>query len=92
MHGTGHLLLFWVAIISMLLHFWSWGVMHNFATDEARRLSSRNPGFWFDRMDESQKQQLLHAVPDHVAWINLIASAVAILLLLYGIIMAAWGV
>jgi hypothetical protein len=36
-YGTGHPVLFWISVVIAVISFWSWGVMHNFATQSAKR-------------------------------------------------------
>jgi len=44
--GTGHNVLVTLAIIAGAGCFWSWGVMHNYATEEAKKRSGYNGDFY----------------------------------------------
>lgn len=44
-YDTGHTVMFAIAIITVIGCFWSWGIMHNFATDLARKRSNYSGEF-----------------------------------------------
>jgi hypothetical protein len=63
--SSGHTVLMVVAIATTVGGFWSWGVMHNYATDAAKRRSDYTGGF-FDFTKEEAK-----AVPNWITLVNI---------------------
>lgn len=73
---------FWLisAICAGVVGFWSWGVMHNYAVEEAKRRSDYT-GEFYDLTPEEAA-----AVPDWLAKVNFAAFAVGVVLLIVGFI------
>jgi len=46
LYGTGHGILFTLAVASAAGCFWSWGVMHNYSTNAAKKSSSYRGDFY----------------------------------------------
>lgn len=69
---------FWLAIIATLGIFWTYGIMHNYATESAKRRSNYTGGFW----DLSDKD--IDSVPSWLAGMNLILTIVLFMLCVYG--------
>jgi hypothetical protein len=78
---TGHPVLMILAIIATIGCFWSWGMMHNFATKSAKRRRNYGGGF-YDIMPQEAE-----GVPDWIARINMGFSLIGLLLLITGIVM-----
>ncbi len=78
-YNTGHPVLFIIAIITTLGCFWSWGIMHNLATDLARKRNNYSGEFGDITEFEAQ------AVPDWIAGINMGFSVLGFILLIIGI-------
>lgn len=79
--NTGHTYLMILAIFAAIVCLWSWGVMHNYATDYAKRRKNYTGGFYDIMPHETQ------AVPDWITRINMVFSLIGIVLLITGIIM-----
>jgi hypothetical protein len=60
--------LFWAALVATGLALWSWGVMHNFAIEAARKRSSFEGGFYDITEEEAD------SVPNWLAAVNLLAT------------------
>ena len=73
-------MLFWAAVIATFIALWSWGVMHNFAVEAAKR----RPSFRGDFYDITPAEA--DSVPDWLAIVNLIATLGCAGLLVVGII------
>jgi len=70
-----------LSIVDLLGCFWSWGVMHNYATEMAKRRSSYTGGFY----DLTERE--VEAVPDWIAGVNLLFSLGSVALLVTGIVL-----
>lgn len=81
-YRTGHAVLMVLAILTSIGGFWSWGVMHNFAVEQARRRPGFTGGFYDITDDEAD------FVPDWIAWVNAILSFVSLGLLVTGVVFA----
>ena len=46
-YGTGHSLSFWLCVVIVVLSFWSWGVMHNYAMNSAKARGKQEHGSHF---------------------------------------------
>ena len=77
----GYLALAGAAALVTVGAFWTYGVMHNFATDSAKRRRSYDGGF----SDLSEND--LNAVPNGLALLNLLASLACFGLLITAAIM-----
>jgi hypothetical protein len=75
----GEAWLFWLSVVNAILCFWSYGIMHNCAVEAAKKRAGYN-GDFFD-ITEAEAD----AVPDWLAGLNLVASIVALILLIVGI-------
>ena len=78
---TGHTVLMVLAIVAAVGCFWSWGIMHNYATDVAKRKSNYTGGFYDITHREAQ------AVPDWISMVNMLFSLAGLVLLITGIVM-----
>ncbi|HHV61437.1 MAG TPA: hypothetical protein GXX51_02200 [Firmicutes bacterium] len=85
MFKMGHTLMMIFAIIAAVGCFWSWGVMHNYATELAKRRWNYTGGFYDITPEEAQ------AVPDWITWINMGFTFMGVILLIIGIIMVMRG-
>lgn len=81
LYRAGHLVLFVLAILSAIGYFWSWGIMHNYATRAAGRRSSYRGGFYDIREDEAE------TVPDWLTWVNMAFTAAGLVLLVTAVIL-----
>ena len=95
-YGVGHPVLFCFSIASGVISFWSWGVMHNFATESAkkrRELTVEN--MRLERRFEEDITRFdsrlvtpgaidVEAVPNWVATINMLVTFVGFVLLICG--------
>ena len=79
LYDTDHPVLLTLAIGSAVGGFWSWGIMHNCATDVAKTRSSYDGGF-FDITEEEAD-----SAPDWIAKVNMCFSALALVLLIVAI-------
>ena len=77
---TGHTLLMVFAIVAAVGCFWSWGIMHNYATELAKRRSNYTAGFYDITNREAQ------AVPNWLATLNMIFTLAGVTLLIIGIV------
>ena len=77
---SGHTILMVLAIIATLGTFWSFGIMHNYATNLARRRASYT-GRFFDCTDQE-----VQAVPNWIALINMLFTLAGLVLLITGIV------
>jgi uncharacterized membrane-anchored protein len=78
---AGHTVLMILAILAAVGCFWSWGIMHNYATDLAKRRSDYTGGFYDITNREAQ------AVPDWISTVNMVFSLAGLVLLITGIVM-----
>jgi len=78
---TGHTVLMVLAIVAAIGCLWSWGVMHNFATELAKRRADYSGGFYDVTPEEAQ------AVPNWIASLNMAFSLAGLVLLITGIVM-----
>jgi hypothetical protein len=76
--GSGALLT--ASLLLLALNFWTWGVMHNHATESARRRSSYTGGF-ADFIEAD-----VDAVPNGVAIGNIVTSAGLLVLLIIALL------
>jgi hypothetical protein len=81
LYQDDHPILFVFAVVSAIGCIWSWGIMHNYATDAARHRSSYRGDF--NDITEAEAA----AVPDWIAKINLGFSFVALGLLVTAIVL-----
>lgn len=81
MDAKGYAIFMIVAIIAAIGCFWSWGVMHNYATKFAKRRKNYKGGFYDFNLKE------VEAVPDWITWINMGFSLLGIILLIGGIML-----
>jgi hypothetical protein len=81
LYRTGHILLMVMAIVTTLGSFWSWGVMHNYATNVAKHRSNYTGGFYDFTKTEAESS------PNWLATVNLLFSLVGVVLLVIAIIL-----
>lgn len=77
---TGHTILMVIAIITAIGCFWSLGIMHNYATELAKRRPNYRGEFYDITHQEAQE------VPDWISWINMAFSLLGLILLITGIV------
>lgn len=77
---TQSYLLMIISIFVLLGTFWSYGIMHNFATEAAKKRKSYTGGFRDFTYEEVQ------AVPDWITAINMVMSILGIILLVTSVI------
>lgn len=70
-----------IAIITVMGCLWSWGIMHNYATELAKRRPDYKGEFYDITEREAQN------VPDWISIINILFSLVGLILLIIGIVM-----
>lgn len=80
LYGTGHAILFALAVVSAAGCFWSWGIMHNYATDKAKKRSSYSGGFY-----DFTGQEILSA-PNWITVVNILLTLIAVGLLVIGLV------
>lgn len=97
-YGTGHPILFWVAVAICIVCIWSWGVMHNYALKAAKgrwdqirenMIREGRPPEEIERMDRTPIRIAtsdVDAVPDWLATVNMIVTFIGLGLLIWGII------
>ncbi len=66
------------AICTAVVGFWSWGVMHNYAVEEAKKRSDYT-GEFYDLTHEE-----VSTVPDWLTKINFVTFVVGVVLLIVG--------
>lgn len=81
LYDTGHPVLLTLSIVAAIGCFWSWGIMHNFATEAASRRS--NYSGRFDDITEEEAD----SVPNWITYLNFGFSVPALLLLIAAIVM-----
>jgi hypothetical protein len=95
-YGRGHPVLFWLSVVIAIISFWSWGIMHNFATQSAKRRHDqalsimRSLGQPEEEIAQFDSQIISSDVPDMDAVPNWL-TAVNMLATLSGIILLVWG-
>ncbi len=77
MRTKGHTIFMIVAIIAAIVCFWSWGVMHNYANERAKRRRSYQGDFTAEEVQ---------SVPDWITWINMGFTILGITILVGGIV------
>jgi hypothetical protein len=77
---TSHMILMVFAIIVAVGCFWSWGVMHNYATELAKRRSDYTGGFRDIASREAE------GVPNWITLVNMLFSLAGLILLIIGIV------
>jgi len=71
---------FIAAIIVALGCFWSWGIMHNFATKKAARRGTYTGGFYDITKEEAK------SVPNWITTVNMLFSFFGIILLIIAVV------
>jgi hypothetical protein len=88
--GVTAAVLFWIdgrvifsilSIVDAFVAFWSWGVMHNYATEQAKKRSNYSGGFYDITPSEA------NAVPDWITNINMLASVISLLAIITSLIL-----
>lgn len=77
---TNHMIVGIIAVITTIGSFWSWGIMHNYATNSAKRRKGYKGGF-FDLTDQE-----IESVPDWITFTNMIFTIGGIILLIVTVI------
>lgn len=97
LYGTEHLYLFIFAILIAIACFWTFGIMHNYATNSAKARHDRilENMKWegrskeeitaFDNRIINPSPQDVDVVPDKLAFINMIVSITGYILLLIAV-------
>jgi len=78
--SSGRTVLMVVAIVTAVGCFWSWGIMHNYATNLAKRRSDYTGGFYDLTKQEAE------AVPNWITVVNMGVSFLGVILLIAGIV------
>lgn len=78
--ASGHTVLMVVAVATAVGSLWSWGVMHNCATDAAKRRSDYTGGFYDFTKQEAD------AVPNWISFVNMVFSILGVILLIAGMV------
>ncbi|MFH1922138.1 MAG: hypothetical protein ABIP48_19920, partial [Planctomycetota bacterium] len=85
----GHIILGTLAVVDMVGAFWSWAVMHNFATESAKRRPDYSGGFY------DLTAQDADAIPDWIATVNMAFAGLGVILLVLSLILGRavpwWG-
>jgi hypothetical protein len=76
LYRGGHSTLMWLAILSTIGSFWSWGIMHNFAVEEAKRCKSYSGSF----TDFTKAEAL--SVPDGITRVNMLFTLIIVVFLI----------
>jgi hypothetical protein len=97
LYGTGHSILFILAILITIACVWTWGIMHNYATSSGEvkhdrilqnmKLEGRSVDE-IRRFDERIISPTAHdvdAVPDKLAFINMVSTIIGFILLITSI-------
>jgi hypothetical protein len=99
LYGTGHRVLLSLSIAAGIIALWSWGAMHNFATESAARRrglileNMRREGrsdediVRFDSRLVSADTFDVNAVPNWIAAINMLSTIAGLILLIWGAFM-----
>lgn len=69
---------FWLALVATLGVLWTYGVMHNYATESAKRRSGYT-GRFYDLTDRD-----VASAPDWLAGLNLLLTVIVLVLCIYG--------
>jgi len=85
LYTSGKWVAFWAAVIVLVGLFWTYGVMHNYATESAKRRSTFRGGFY----DFTERD--IDVVPDSIARLNLILAITSFGLLVYGVYTKFWS-
>lgn len=80
LYKTGPKYLFIVAVIVTIGAFWSWGIMHNYATNQAKKRLSYRGGF-YDFMEKE-----IETVPNWITRINIVFTFLGLILLIIAVI------
>jgi len=100
---TGRPILFWSCIVSLVISFWSYGVMHNYAFTRAKErwdnlrenmIQEGRPAEDIERIDNTPIT-LTHSdalsVPNWLSTVNMISTFAGMILLIWGIIVRIGG-
>ena len=98
LYGTGHPILFWLAIAAVAVDFWSWGIMHNYAMLSAKAKVERlRENMVYEGRSPEEISRLdqipikvsnadLEAVPNSWTMINMAATIGSLMLLIVGLV------
>jgi len=78
-YRSDQIILLVVTLLLTLVSFWSWGIMHNFATEAAKKRSSYEGGFYDFTPQEA------HAVPNWITRINLLSSIGILIVFIFAV-------
>ncbi len=78
--GMDHPVLMILAALSGIGCFWSWGIMHNFATNATKQRQDYRGGFYDIAPSEAD------SVPNWIAGLNLLCTVASLILLATAII------
>lgn len=79
LYGTENQVVFWLAVFAAAGTFGSYGMMHNFATEAAKKRSSYKGEFYDITAKEAD------SVPNSIVGMNLLFSLASMGLLIYGV-------
>jgi hypothetical protein len=98
LYGTGHPILFWLAVVTAAISFWTLGVMHNYAMNSAKLRNDRlaeNMTAEGRRREEVARVKSrtivigpgdLDAVPNGLALVDMVATVAGVALLGCGLV------
>jgi hypothetical protein len=98
LYFSGNNILFWISTGFTFALFWSWGIMHNFAYNAARKRRNRlkenkiregAPPEIIQKIENSKiiiNQADLNQVPNYISSINILLSIIEIIFLIIGLI------
>ena len=78
---SGHIILMIISIVAALGCFWSWGVMHNYATDIAKQRLGYTGKFYDINKEEA------NAIPNWITFINVLFASAGFILLIISIVL-----
>ncbi len=74
MYQKHHYIMMGLAIVVSVGCFWSWGIMHNYATESAKKRKGYKGGFF----DITEKEA--ESAPDRITHINMACSLIGVVL------------
>ena len=96
-HRTGHPILLTLCIVAVTVSFWSWEIMHNYATDSAKaRHDCLRENMIFEGKTQEEVQRLddipmkatdtdVNAIPDWLAAVSIFTSLAGLGLFIWGV-------
>jgi hypothetical protein len=78
LRNSGHDWLFWAAVAATVGAFWSFGIMHNYAIESAKKREGFTGGFY------DLTSQDAAAAPDWATRVNILCSILIMMLFVFG--------